>query len=102
MDEVDEDEELLEGEPVATVKMCPAKDVVVPEVVASVIAGPPTEVTSTTGAPLTAYHPVSQYNLLSAVDLYVLVIVANAWEVSVPRMEVASFSNEDASNILAS
>lgn len=52
--EDEEDEELLEGEPVATVKTCPAKDVVVPEAVASVIAGPPTEVTSTTGAPLTA------------------------------------------------
>ncbi|PSS29792.1 hypothetical protein PHLCEN_2v2940 [Hermanssonia centrifuga] len=45
-------EELLdEG---TTVKVCPAKEVVTPDCVASVIAGPPTDVTSTIGTPFDA------------------------------------------------
>ena len=49
--DADEDEV---GVAVAAVKMCPAKDVVTPDSVARVIAGPPTEITWTTGTPFAA------------------------------------------------
>jgi len=62
---------------VATVKTCPANEVVEPDSVASVIAGPPTDVTSTTGAPSLA-----------------VTIVANACDVDVPRTEVTSARRE--------
>lgn len=52
-DAEDELEELELGAG-AAVKMCPANEVVKPDEVARVIAGPPTEVTSTSGTPLEA------------------------------------------------
>lgn len=56
-EDVDVDEALEVGADTA-VKVCPAKEVVKPEMVpvASVIAGPPTEVTSTMGMLLEAVH----------------------------------------------
>lgn len=57
--EVDEDEgAVLEG--LATVKTCPTNEVVIPDAVAvlmSVMASPPTEVTTTFGTPLDAVTP---------------------------------------------
>ena len=44
------------GAGVATVKMCPAKEVVDPEAVANTIADPPEDVTSTIGTPFVATH----------------------------------------------
>lgn len=47
------EDDVLDADEVAMVKVCPRKDVVVPEA-ARVMAGPPTDVTSTTGAPFAA------------------------------------------------
>ena len=61
--EVDEDEgAVLEG--LATVKTCPTNEVVIPDAVAvlmSVMASPPTEVTTTFGTPLDAVRHMSEH-----------------------------------------
>lgn len=60
--EVEDDEgAVLEG--LATVKTCPTNEVVIPDAVAvlmSVMASPPTEVTTTFGTPLDAVRHMSE------------------------------------------
>lgn len=57
----DEDEDEADG--VATVNMCPAKEVVEPDAVASVMAGPPEDVTCTTGTPFAAAGASALYRI---------------------------------------
>ena len=101
----DVDEELLleddDGVAVATVRVCPAKEVVIPDSVARVTTGPPEEVTSTTGTPLTAVERcgVKKY-VRRCFKLHLLAIVANTWDVAVPRAFVASSKTEEAASAI--
>lgn len=101
-DDVEDEDELDEEDAGAVdvgaaVKTWPAKEVVKPDAVASVITGPPTEVTSTTGTPFAAAMSC-QMVFFGEMNVagYSLTRVAYAWEVEVPNTLEASERMADA------